>query len=229
MKTAMLKRLLEARERRIPVALVSDLANGMQRLVTREEADIDQLADALQKSFRFDESRVVKAGEREFFINVYNPPLKLVLIGAVHIAQSLIPIARALNYDVFVIDPRGAFASEERFPDVKITVEWPDEVLPGTGLDARTAMVLLTHDPKIDDPALRAALASECFYIGALGSKRTHAQRVERFTAKGFSDKDLQRIHAPIGLEIGARGASEIAVAIIAEMTKVLRLGPDVT
>lgn len=229
MKTAMLKRLLEAREKRIAVALVSDLGNGMHRLVTREEADRDQLADALQRGFRFDESRAVKAGEREFFINVYNPPLKLVLIGAVHIAQTLIPMARALNYDVFVIDPRGAFASEERFPDVKIAVEWPDEVLPGIGLDARSAMVLLTHDPKIDDPALRAALASECFYIGALGSKRTHAQRVQRFAAKGFSDRDLLRIHAPIGLKIGARGASEIAIAIMAEMTKVLRLGPDAT
>jgi xanthine dehydrogenase accessory factor len=227
MKTAMLERLLEAREKLIPVALVSDLGNGTQRLVTRGEADGDQLADALQKGFRFDESRTVKAGEREFFINVYNPPLKLVLIGAVHIAQTLIPMARALNYDVFVIDPRGAFASEERFPDVEIKVEWPDEVLPGIGLDARSGMVLLTHDPKIDDPALEAALASECFYIGALGSKRTHAQRVERFTAKGFSDRDLLRIHAPIGLPIGARGASEIAVAIMAEMTKVLRLGPD--
>lgn len=229
MKTAMLKRLLEARESRTAVAVVSDLENGTQRLVTRQQADSDQLADALRKGFRFDESRVIKAGEREYFINVCNPPLKLVLIGAVHIAQTLIPMARALNYDVFVIDPRGAFASEERFPHVKITVEWPDEVLPGIGLDARTAMVLLTHDPKIDDPALRAALASECFYIGALGSKRTHAQRVERFTAKGFNERDLQRIHAPIGLKIGARGASEIAVAIIAEMTKVLRLGPDVT
>jgi xanthine dehydrogenase accessory factor len=228
MKTAMLKRLIEARERRIPVVLVSDLASGAQRLVSRDEAGTDELAEALEQGFRFDESRVVRSGEREFFVNIYNPPLKLIMIGAVHIAQTLIPMARALNYDVFVIDPRGAFASAERFPDIKIAVEWPDEVLPGIGLDARTAMVLLTHDPKIDDLALEAALASHCFYIGALGSKRTHAQRLQRFTAKGFSDKDLHRIHAPIGLEIGARGAPEIAVAIMAEMTKVLRLGPVV-
>jgi xanthine dehydrogenase accessory factor len=229
MKIALLKRLLEAREKRIPVALISDLGSHSQRLVTRADADDHELSDALLKGFRFDESRVVKAGEREYFINIHNPPLKLIVVGAVHIAQMLIPIAGALNYDVFVIDPRGAFASEQRFPNIEIAVEWPDDVLPGIGLDSRTAMAVLTHDPKIDDPAIRAGLASECFYIGALGSKRTHAQRVERFIAEGFSDKDLRRIHAPIGLEIGARGASEIAVAIIAEMTKVLRLGPEAT
>jgi xanthine dehydrogenase accessory factor len=229
MKTAVLRWLLEARKKRRAVALISDLSDGSQRLIGREEATGDALAEALQRGFRFDESRVVKAGEREYFINIHNPPLKLILIGAVHIAQVLIPMARALNYDVFVIDPRGAFASEQRFPDVSMTVEWPDEVLPGVGLDARTAMVALTHDPKIDDPALRAALASDCFYIGALGSKRTHAQRVERLKGAGFEERDLSRIHAPIGLEIGARGAAEIAVAIMAEMTKVLRIGAEAT
>jgi len=229
MKRATLKRLIEARQRRVPIALISDLESGAQRLVTRLQAYDDELADALERGFRFDESRVVKEGGREYFINIHNPPLKLLLIGAVHISQILIPMARALNYDITVIDPRGAFASEDRFPEVRVVAEWPDEVLPGIGLDARTAMVLLTHDPKIDDPALAAALRSECFYIGALGSKRTHAQRLERFRAKGFGDKELSRIHAPIGLEIGARGAPEIAVAIIAEMTKVLRLGSEVT
>jgi xanthine dehydrogenase accessory factor len=229
MKRATLKRLIEARETRTPVALISDLESGAQRLVSRSEADDDELAQALERGFRFDESRVVESGGREYFINIHNPPLKLVLIGAVHISQMLIPMARALNYDAIVIDPRGAFASKDRFPEVKVVVEWPDEVLPGIGLDARTAMLLLTHDPKIDDPALAAALKSECFYIGALGSKRTHAQRMERFKAKGFPEKDLARIHAPIGLRIGARGAAEIAVAIVAEMTKVLRLGPEVT
>lgn len=227
MKTSTLKRLLEAREKRLAVALITDLAQGSQRLVTRAEAPDDELADALQKGFRFDESRVVATGDREYFVNIYNPPLKLVLIGAVHIAQVLIPMARALNYDCFVIDPRGAFASEQRFPEVRMTVDWPDEVLPAIGLDARTALLALTHDPKIDDPALRAALSSECFYIGALGSKRTHAQRIERMKERGIGESELQRIHAPIGLAIGARGAAEIAVAIIAEMTKVLRLGPE--
>jgi xanthine dehydrogenase accessory factor len=227
MKTSMLAKLREAREARVSVALISDLGDGSQRLVSRKEAATDALAEILEKGFRFDESRVVSAGGREYFVNIYNPPLKLVIIGAVHIAQTLIPMARLLGYHVIVIDPREAFASSERFPGVEIAAEWPDEVLPKVGLDARTAIVLLTHDPKIDDAALTAALASECFYIGALGSKRTHGQRIERFRAKGFGERELARIHAPIGLDIGARGAPEIAAAIIVEITQVLRRGTE--
>jgi len=227
MKRSMLAKLRDAREARMPVALISDIGDGTQRLVSRKEAPADSLAEVLDRGFRFDESGVVNAGGREYFINIYNPPLKLVLIGAVHIAQTLIPMARLLGYRVMVVDPRGAFASPERFPDVEMAAEWPDEVLPKTGLDARTAIVLLTHDPKIDDLALMAALASECFYIGALGSKRTHAQRLERFRGRGFDEQQLARIHAPIGLDIGARGAPEIAAAIIAEITKVLRRGAE--
>jgi xanthine dehydrogenase accessory factor len=229
MKAAVIKELLEARRARVPVALVSELESGAQRLVRFEEAEGDELADALRRGFRFDESRVVTMHEKEYFIAIHNPPLKLIVVGAVHIAQALIPIATGLNYDVVVIDPRGAFATPERFPGVTVRAEWPDEVMPQLSLDMRSAMVLLTHDPKIDDPALLAALRSQCFYIGALGSKRTHAQRLERFTAKGYSGGQLARIHAPIGLDIGARGAAEIAVAIAAEMTKVLRLGSEVT
>jgi xanthine dehydrogenase accessory factor len=227
MRKTMLAKLRQAREARVPAALVSDLSNGSERLVLKKDAPGDELAESLDRSFRFDESRVVSSGGREFFINVHNPPLKLVLIGAVHIAQTLIPMARLLSYRVVVVDPRGAFASPERFPDVEVAAEWPDEILPRIGLDSRTAVVLLTHDPKIDDPALELALASECFYIGALGSKRTHAQRIERFRAKGFGERELARIHAPIGLDIGARGAPEIAAAIIAEITKVLRRGTE--
>ena len=227
MKTAMLAKLRQAREARVPAALVSDLGDGSERLVLRKDAPGDELAEDLDRSFKFDESRCVSSGGREYFINVYNPPLKLVLIGAVHISQTLIPMARLLGYRVIVVDPRGAFASPERFPDVEVAAEWPDEILPKVGLDSRTAIVLLTHDPKIDDPALELALASECFYIGALGSKRTHAQRSERFRAKGFGERELTRIHAPIGLDIGARGAPEIAAAIIAEITKVLRRGAE--
>jgi len=229
MKTAVIKELLEARRARVPIALVSELKSGGERLVRFDEAERDELADQLRRGFRFDESRVVTVNEKEYFIAIHNPPLKLVVIGAVHIAQALIPIATGLNYDVMVIDPRGAFATQDRFPGVTVRAEWPDEVMPQISLDTRSAVVLLTHDPKIDDPALLAALRSQCFYIGALGSKRTHAQRLERFTAKGFTEGQLARIHAPIGLNIGARGAAEIAVAIAAEMTKVLRLGPEVT
>jgi xanthine dehydrogenase accessory factor len=229
MKAAMIKELLEARGARVPVALVSELESGAQRLVRFDQAEGDELADALRRGFRFDESRVVTVNEKEYFIAIHNPPLKLVVVGAVHIAQALIPIATGLNYDLVVIDPRGAFATPERFPGVSVRAEWPDEVMPQISLDMRSAVVLLTHDPKIDDPALMAALQSQCFYIGALGSKRTHAQRLERFTAKGFDARQLARIHAPIGLDIGARGAAEIAVAIAAEITKVLRLGSEVT
>jgi xanthine dehydrogenase accessory factor len=229
MKAAVINDLLEARRTRVPVALVSELESGAQRLVRFDEAEGDALADALRRGFRFDESRVASVQGKEYFIAIHNPPLKLIVVGAVHIAQALIPIARGLNYDIAVIDPRGAFATAERFPSVAVRAEWPDEVLPQIGLDMRSAMVLLTHDPKIDDPALLAALRSQCFYIGALGSKRTHAQRLDRFKAKGFTEAQLARIHAPIGLEIGARGAAEIAVAIAAEMTKVLRLGSEVT
>jgi xanthine dehydrogenase accessory factor len=229
MKGAVIQQLLEARRARVPIALVSELESGAQRPVRFEEAEGDELADALRRGFRFDESRVVTAEEKEYFIAIHNPPLTLIVVGAVHIAQALIPIVRSLNYDVVVIDPRGAFATAERFPDVTVRAEWPDEALSQITLDMRTAMVLLTHDPKIDDPALLAALRSQCFYIGALGSKRTHAQRLERFKAKGLTEDQLARIHAPIGLEIGARGAAEIAVAIAAELTKVLRLGAEVT
>jgi xanthine dehydrogenase accessory factor len=148
-----------------------------------------------------------------------------VIIGAVHIAQSVIPIAQALGYDVTVIDPRGAFATGARFPGMALHAEWPDEVIPRIGLDPRTAMIALTHDPKIDDPALDAALKSEVFYIGALGSKKTQASRVERLKAAGFTDQQIARIHGPIGLAIGAKGAPEIAVSIMAEVTRALRLG----
>jgi xanthine dehydrogenase accessory factor len=229
MRAAVIGEMLQARRARVPIALVSELESGAQRLVRFDDAGGDDLADALRRGFRFDESRVVRVNEKEYFIAIHNPPLKLIVIGAVHIAQALIPIATGLGYDVVVIDPRGAFATAERFPGVAVRAEWPDEVMPQINLDMRSAMVLLTHDPKIDDPALMAALRSQCFYIGALGSKRTHAQRLERFKSKSFSEQQLARIHAPIGLDIGARGAAEIAVAIAAEMTKVLRLGSEVT
>ncbi len=223
----MLRSLLEAQQQRQPVALITNLANGDQRLIGADEFADDQLAAALADGFRFDHSTVVRSEEGEFFVNIHNPPLKLIVIGAVHIAQALIPMAHAAAYDVTVIDPRGAFATPERFPNVELKEAWPDEALDGIDLDSRTALLALTHDPKIDDPALAAALKSDCFYVGALGSKKTHAGRIERLTRLGFSREQQQRIHAPIGLAIGARGAPEIAIAIMAEMTKVLRVGSD--
>ncbi len=221
MKRDLLVQLLAARANRQAVALITDLATGEQRLVPRAQAGNDPLAEKLDEAFRFDQS----GSHDGKFINIHNPPLRLVIIGAVHIAQSVIPMAQQLGYDVTVIDPRGAFATGARFPGIALHAEWPDEILPQIGLDPRTAMIALTHDPKIDDPALNAALKSDIFYIGALGSKKTQAARAQRLRDHGFSDEQIARIHGPIGINIGAKGAPEIAVSIMAEMTRALRLG----
>jgi xanthine dehydrogenase accessory factor len=225
MRYALLMDLIKGRNERRRIAMVTNLANGAERLVDYDRAKDDLLADDLEQAFRFDRSGIVKIGDAEYFINVYNPPLHLVIVGAVHLAQALIPLARAAGYDVTVIDPRAAFASPERFPDVVVHDEWPDEVLPKLDLGPRTALVALTHDPKIDDPALNAALHSGCFYIGALGSKKTQGARRDRLAAAGFKEADLSRIHGPIGLSIGARGPAEIAISILAEITAALRVG----
>ena len=159
------------------------------------------------------------------FVTIHNPPLRLVVVGAVHIAQALVPMARIAGYDPILIDPRETFGSEARFPGETILNDWPDEAVETAGLDSRTALVLLTHDPKLDDPALMRALRSGCFYIGALGSTRTHAKRVSRLEEAGFTEAEIARIHGPIGLDIGAAGPAEIAVSIMGEMTRVLRRG----
>jgi xanthine dehydrogenase accessory factor len=221
LKRQILEQLLAARANRQAVALITDLTTGEQRIVPRSQAANDPLSDKLDEAFRFDQS-----GSHEGqFVNIHNPPLRLVIIGAVHIAQSVIPIAQALGYDVTVIDPRGAFATGARFPGIALHAEWPDEVIPAIGLDPRTALIALTHDPKIDDPALDAALKSDVFYIGALGSKKTQESRARRLKEAGFTEAQIARIHGPIGLKIGAKGAPEIAVSIMAEVTRALRLG----
>lgn len=225
MKADLLQHLLAAKAARQPVATVTNLSTGEARLVSRADAASDPLAVILDKAFRFDKSGVEQTEQGEVFVTVHNPPLRLVITGAVLIAQALIPIAQAAGYDVWVVDPRGAFATGARFPDIRLHAEWPDEIIPQIGLDARTAFIALTHDPKIDDPALALALSSDVFYVGALGSKKTQASRVERLKARGLSEAQVARIHGPIGLSIGAVGATEIAISIIAEMTKALRLG----
>jgi xanthine dehydrogenase accessory factor len=204
--------LVLAREGRLPVAYVT----GMQtdRRLERE---------GHEARFRMDRSGFDEDGET--FIAVHNPPLRLIVVGAVHIAQALVPMARIAGYDPLLVDPRESFASETRFPGETVLHDWPDEGLRALGLDARTALVLLTHDPKLDDPALIEALRSDVFYIGALGSTRTHASRVDRLEAAGLGQDEIARIHAPIGLDIGAAGPAEIAVSILAEMTRVLRRG----
>ena len=220
MKAEVLDAILKARKLRRSVAVVTVLGSGVQHVVERAQAD-----EALEKRFRFDQSGIEKSEAGESFVAIHNPPLRLVIIGAVHIAQSIIPMAQAANYDVTIIDPRGAFATGARFPNVTLIEDWPQDVLPTLGLDARTGFVALTHDPKIDDPALELALKSEVFYIGALGSKKTQGTRMERLKSAGFDDSKLARIHGPIGLKIGAVGAPEIAISIMAEMTQSLRLG----
>lgn len=171
--------------------------------------------------FRADRSGMEEDGET--FVAIHNPPLRLIVVGAVHIAQALVPMARVVGYDPVVVDPREAFASEARFPGERLVHDWPDEALEAIGLDARTALVLLTHDPKLDDPAIHAALKSDAFYIGALGSTRTHAKRVERLLEAGFSNDEIERIHGPVGLDIGSSGPAEIALSILSQMTSVLR------
>ena len=225
MTPEILEQIVESRGLRKAVALVTELESGKQRVIARDHAADDTLAQVLDEAFRTGESGVHKLPEGEYFVHIYNPRLRLIVIGAVHIAQALLPIARAAGYDVAVIDPRGAFATADRFPDIKLHTEWPDEVMPKIGLDHQTALLALTHDPKIDDPALSAALKSKVFYIGALGSKKTQAKRFERLKAAGFSDEQIARMRGPIGLDIGARGPVEIAIAIMAEITRTLRLG----
>jgi len=225
-KLETLRELNAERSARRPVIIVTDTASGEQRLVKSRDIAADPLRAELSKQLRMGKSGNVEVAGRKLFLNVYAPTAKLVIIGAVHISQALAPMARALDYDVTVVDPRTAFATPERFPDVPLIAEWPDVALPPLNVDHYTAFVAVTHDPKIDDPALLHAFAKDCFYIGALGSRKTHAKRAERLRAQGASEADIARIHAPIGLDIGAVSPSEIAVSIMAEITAQLRLPP---
>ncbi len=226
MKLATLSELNAERAARRPVILVTDVATGEQRLVKAKDITADPLRAELAAQLRMGKSGMIETGGKRLFLNVYAPTARLVIIGAVHISQALAPIARSLGYDVTVVDPRTAFASPERFPDVPLIAEWPDVALPPLNIDHYTAFVALTHDPKIDDPALLHAFSRDCFYIGALGSRKTHGKRAERLRAQGASEADISRIHAPIGLAIGAVSPSEIAVSIMAQITAALRLPP---
>jgi len=221
-----LHKLSEDMATRRPAALLTWVDSGEQRIIRRDEIGADTpaaLAEALEEGFRSDKSRTVEIDGREVFINIYNPALRLVIVGAVHIAQALAPMAEQAGYDVVIVDPRTAFATVQRFARERLDTRWPDVALPEIGLDTRTALVALTHDPKLDDPALHLAIASPAFYVGALGSRRTHAKRVERLRASGMSDAGIARISAPVGLAIGAVGPVEIALSILAEMTATLR------
>ena len=223
MKDATLQQVLADQAAKRAVVLATDLATGDERLIYPYEPGDDPLLAAAQDAARLDKSGVVEDDGTKIFLNVYNPPLRLIIVGAVHIAQPLARMAAMTGYDVTVIDPRAAFASEERFPGVTVMTEWPDDAMATLSPDARTAIVTLTHDPKIDDPALEVALRSPVFYIGALGSKKTHNARLYRLGKAGFGDDDMARICGPVGLAIGAKSPAEIAVAVLAQITEHLR------
>lgn len=228
MRQATLERLLAERDAGRPVALATALDDGTEHLVGAAAADASvpaPLREAAAEALRFDRAVTREIDGRRWLVNPCNPPLRLYVVGAVHIAQSLAPMAAATGMAVTVIDPRRAFATDERFPDVKLDTNWPDEALALHPPDARTAVVTLTHDPKLDDTALAAALRSEAFYIGALGSRRTHANRCERLRGLGFDDRELARIHAPVGIHIGSAAPAEIAVSILAQVISVQRRG----
>lgn len=227
MKRDLLGRALLERDAGRPVAMVTDLASGAQALCRPESCDGELALSpaaqaAVRQALRDDRAGMIDADGIRYFLQIFNPPLRLILIGAVHISQALAPMAALAGYRVSVVDPRRSFASEARFPGVDLVAEWPDEAMAGMSLDGRCAVVTLTHDPKLDDPALQAALRSPAFYIGALGSRKTHAGRLKRLAAAGFTPAETARIHGPVGLAIGALSPAEIAISVLAEITAVL-------
>ena len=231
MKLTLLEKLLASARTSAATAVVTHLVTGAQALVSKSGSDgeltltPDELARALQL-LDDDRSGTLETPAGLLFVEVWNPKPRLLVIGAVHTAQELVPLARATGYEVTVIDPRTAFSTPVRFPNTILLHDWPNEALATLAPDRRTAILTLTHDPKIDDPALEAALRSEAFYIGALGSRRTHAKRVERLKNAGFNAAAIARIHGPVGLPIGAQTPAEIAISIMAEITAVLRRAP---
>ena len=232
MKRDLLDRLLADRAAKRPAAVATDLDSGTQALVRLDDVRGDLALDtamleAARTALSAARSGILDIAGRRIFLQVSNPPLRMLIVGAVHITQALAPMAALAGYDVTVIDPRRAFATDQRFPDVKLVGDWPDEAMEKLRPDSRTAVVALTHDPKIDDPALSVALRSDAFYIGALGSKRTHANRLARLREAGFDERATARIHGPIGLTIGAKSPAEIAISILAQVTAVLHAGPE--
>ena len=222
MTPELLARLRGAQSAKRPVALLTRLSDGEQRLWP-DDAAPGPLSDAAEAALRDDEASPVEFDGERWFVHPHNPPVRFVVVGAVHVAQALAPMAVTLGFAVTVVDPRRAFATAERFPGVSLSSDWPDEAMQSMGLDARTAVVTLTHDPKLDDPALDVALRSPCFYVGALGSRRTHAKRVARLQEMGHGDGAIARIHAPVGLDIAAVTAPEIALSVLAEVVAARR------
>ncbi|MGE0225306.1 MAG: XdhC family protein [Acetobacteraceae bacterium] len=225
MTPEILAALEQAKRDKRPVVLATRLPSGEQRLLPDPDAPA-ALNEAAATVLQSDESGTHRVGDADWFLHAYNPPLRLIVVGAVHIAQALVPFAAQCGFAVTVVDPRRSFASDERFPNVTISTAWPDEAMEEFRPDSRTAVVTLTHDPKLDDPALDRALKSDAFYIGALGSRRTHAARRKRLRDLGHADEAMARIRGPVGLDIEAVTAPEIGVSIIAEIIAVRRGAP---
>jgi xanthine dehydrogenase accessory factor len=228
MKLPYLEKALAASRKGTPAAIATNLVSGQQSLVVGSETSgsltvDDSVRSGLAKALADDRSTTIETASGAVFIEVFNPPLRCFIVGAVHIAQPLARMAAMLDYRVTVIDPRTAFATDARFPEIELSTEWPDEALQRLTPDKRSAVITLTHDPKLDDPALTEALKSQAFYIGALGSRKTHAARLRRLAEFGFKDADFARIHGPVGLNIGAISPAEIAVAILGQITAALR------
>ncbi|TYC79987.1 XdhC family protein [Stappia sp. BW2] len=227
MDISLLSELNKDRAARRAAILVTEMTDGRQRLVRKSDVfSADPLAEELAKRFRSGKSGMITGENGEVFLNVSLPAPRLVVIGAVHISQALVPMAEIAGLDVTVIDPRTAFATDDRFPGSTLKAEWPEDVLKDTPLDAFTAVAAVTHDPKIDDFPLMEALKTGCFYVGALGSRKTHGKRLERFTDAGLAPELFDRIDAPIGLDIGAASPEEIAVAVLGAIIKALRTAP---
>jgi xanthine dehydrogenase accessory factor len=230
MQSSLFDKAVALRADNKPVVRIVEMLSGADWLLTPDGIEgsaalPSEVADAAHDAQRHDRSHDMKHGDQRYFLHVYNPPRRLIIVGAVHITQPLVQIGAAAGYAITVIDPRGAFATAERFPGVDLNEDWPDEAMEALKPDNRTAVVTLTHDPKLDDPALEVSLRSDAFYIGCLGSRKTHASRVERLTAAGLTADEIGKIHAPIGLHLGGRAPAEIAIAIMAQITQVLHLG----
>ena len=219
MEKNLLKEIIEKKEKKIEFAIVTNLQNGESCLFEENKLINKNFEQYKEKiNFYFDKKKNGVIDETNIFIETYTRPIKVIIVGAVHIAQYLVNFAKSLNFEILIIDPRGYFASEQRFPNIKIINKWPKEALEEIKSDKNTALITLTHDPKIDDPALQYALNYKFFYIGALGSKKTHENRCKRLKESGFKDEEIKRIFGPIGIKLGGRSAPEIALSIVAQL-----------
>jgi xanthine dehydrogenase accessory factor len=219
MKHSQLNEIIKKKASKTEFAIVTNLENGLSEIYEPGKSlskEFETHKDQINNYFKSKKSGVIE--NTEIFVETYIRPIKVIIVGAVHIAQYLVDFAKSLNFEISIIDPRGYFASEQRFPDINIINKWPDDAFKEIETNENTALIALTHDPKIDDPALQHALNKKFYYIGALGSKKTHVNRCKRLKDSGFSDEQIQSIHGPIGIKLGGRSAPEIALSIIAQL-----------